>query len=81
MYELGNRQWNIPELRDLLEDILPQHSTFKDFKVTHHFEIIGRRTMLLNAREVRREAGEERLILLAIEDTTEGNERQSADGE
>lgn len=75
VYELGNRQWDIPELRDLLEDILPQHSIFKDFRVTHHFETIGRRAMLLNAREVRREAGEERLILLAIEDITEGSER------
>jgi len=74
IYELGNRQWDIPELRELLEDILPQHNSFKNFRVTHDFETIGKRAMLLNAREVRQEAGEERLILLAIEDVAQDNE-------
>jgi two-component system CheB/CheR fusion protein len=74
IYELGNGQWDIPELRELLEDILPQHSSFRDFRVTHDFENIGTRVMLLNAREVRREASEERLILLAIQEVAGGNE-------
>jgi two-component system CheB/CheR fusion protein len=74
IYELGNRQWDIPQLRELLEDILPQHNSFNSFRVTHDFESIGRRTMLLNAREVRQEASGERLILLAIEEVAEGDE-------
>src|SRR3989442_882325 len=52
IYELGNGQWNIPKLRELLEDILPRNSFFDDFEVTHDFERIGRRTMLLNARRL-----------------------------
>ena len=74
IYELGNRQWDIPELRELLEDILPQHTSFRDFRVTHDFETIGKREMLLNAREVHQEAGDERLILLAIEESAEDDE-------
>lgn len=71
IYELGNRQWDIPALRDLLEDILPKRTTFDDFQVEHEFPTIGRRTMLLNARELRHLAGRERLVLLAIEDITD----------
>ena len=71
LYELGNGQWDIPALRQLLEEILPQNATFDDFEVTHEFEQIGRRTMLLNARRILSEAGQTRLILLAIEDITE----------
>lgn len=71
IYNLGNRQWDIPALRELLEDILPQKSQFQDFEVEHNFETIGRRTMLLNAREIRRGDGARRLILLAISDNSE----------
>src|SRR5690348_13179878 len=52
VYELGNGQWNIPELRKLLENVLPRKKVFKDFEVTHEFESIGRRTMLLSGRQV-----------------------------
>ena len=72
IYELGNRQWNIPKLRELLENILPEKRVMNDFKVEHDFESIGKRTMLLNARQIIREEEEEgRLILLAIEDVTD----------
>ena len=67
IYELGNRQWDIPELRRLLEEILPTNKQFDDFEVERDFETIGRRTMLLNARRL--EAVQ--LILLAIADVTE----------
>jgi two-component system CheB/CheR fusion protein len=70
LYDLGNRQWNIPTLRQLLEGILPQNTVLNDFQVTHEFEQIGRRTMLLNARRITGKAGETKLILLAIEDIT-----------
>jgi two-component system CheB/CheR fusion protein len=74
LYDLGNGQWNIPELRRLLEEILPTRSSVHDYDVTHTFEHIGTRKMRVNARELRRGAGEERLILLAIEDVTAGAE-------
>ena len=70
IYELGNRQWNIPELRTLLERILPEKSTFSDFELTHTFATIGRRVMLLNAREIVNKNTSEKLILLSIEDIT-----------
>ena len=70
VYDLGNQQWNIPELRELLNTILSQHTAFKNYEVQHDFSIIGRRTMLLNARQVQREAGDDPIILLAIEDIT-----------
>jgi len=70
LYHLGKGQWDIPELRTLLEEILPQEMVFNDYEMGHDFPGIGRRTMLLNARELRRAQGEERLILLAIEDVT-----------
>jgi two-component system CheB/CheR fusion protein len=70
-YHAGDKQWDIPELRELLEEILPQETDFTDYEVTHHFTDIGQRTMMLNAREIGRSGGQERLILLAIEDVTE----------
>ena len=71
IYELGNRQWDIPKLRELLEDILPQNSTFNDFEVEHSFEAIGRKIMHLNARRIYSESKKTRMILLSIEDVTE----------
>jgi transcriptional regulator with GAF, ATPase, and Fis domain len=71
IYELGNRQWDIPKLRELLENILPQNSVFNDFEVEHTFESIGRKIMHLNARRINKKLNHSQLILLAIEDVTE----------
>jgi PAS domain S-box-containing protein len=71
IYDLGNHQWDIPKLRDLLETILPEKATFDNYEVEHDFSTIGRRIMLLNARQILRGLGKERIILLAIEDITE----------
>ena len=71
IYDLGNRQWDIPKLRELLEDLLPTNTAFDDFEVEHDFETIGQRNMLLNARRIYREANKTEKILLAIEDITE----------
>ena len=71
IYDLGNGQWNIPKLRELLENILPAHATFRDFEVTHEFEHVGRKVMLLNASEIYNPNAQARTILLAIEDATE----------
>jgi signal transduction histidine kinase len=70
IYELGNRQWDLPALRNLLEEVLPQDRVFQDFSVDADFPLIGRRTMLLNARRLSRE-GRPDLILLALEDITD----------
>jgi chemotaxis protein methyltransferase CheR len=66
IYDLGNGQWNIPELKKLLEEILPEKKVFNDFEVSHEFPEIGLRTMLLNARQL----DHTKQILLAIEDIT-----------
>jgi two-component system CheB/CheR fusion protein len=70
IYDLGNKQWNIPKLRELLENILPKKATFDNYEVEHVFANIGRRIMLLNARQIQRVLGKERIILLSIEDIT-----------
>jgi two-component system CheB/CheR fusion protein len=74
IYDLGNKQWDIPKLRELLETILPQKATFDNYEVQHDFTTIGRRIMLLNARQIQRESGKDLIILLAIEDITERKE-------
>jgi len=71
LYELGNGQWNIPGLRELLENIIPKNSTFRDFEVDHNFPGIGQKVMLLNAKRIIQHAHREELILLAIADITE----------
>jgi len=71
IYDLGNQQWNIPKLRELLEDILPENSVFNDFEVEHTFETIGLKIMHLNARRIYGKSKQTQLILLAIEDVTD----------
>ncbi len=78
IYELGNRQWDIPELRHLLETILPQNTSFDEFEVEHEFEHLGKRFMLLNARRLYTEDDQTQLILLAIEDITERKRAEQA---
>ncbi|MCG6536908.1 MAG: PAS domain-containing protein, partial [Syntrophales bacterium LBB04] len=71
IYELGNRQWDIPSLKELLEEILPKNETLDDFEVVHDFRDIGRKVMLLNACRICRKDISEQMILLAFEDITE----------
>jgi two-component system CheB/CheR fusion protein len=70
IYELGNGQWNIPGLRELLEEIVPRNCRVDDFEMSHDFPRLGTRDMLLNARRVELQPGHP-FILLAIEDVTE----------
>ena len=70
VYQLGVGQWDIPELRLLLGEVAPQHAVMEAYEVERDFPIIGRRSMLLNAREVFNQ-GTQKLILLAIEDVTD----------
>jgi two-component system CheB/CheR fusion protein len=71
VYDLGNRQWSIPALRTLLEELLPRDQQIANFEVKADFERIGNRHMLLNARKLARAGDRPDLILLAIEDITE----------
>ena len=71
VYALGEGQWNIPELRSLLDRIVPQHTAMEAYEVEQDFAGIGRRTMLLNARKVFYKGDSNTTILLAIEDITE----------
>ncbi|MEX2336875.1 MAG: ATP-binding protein [Fulvivirga sp.] len=71
LYELGNKQWDIPKLRELLEKIIPQKSHFNDFEVKHTFLDIGEKIMSLNATRVIQKAHREHLIFLSISDITE----------
>jgi PAS domain S-box-containing protein len=71
LYELGNGQWNIPHLRVLLEDVLPNNDTVDDYAIEHNFESIGHKTMLLNACKIIEKENERPIILLAIEDITQ----------
>jgi two-component system CheB/CheR fusion protein len=66
VYELGDNQWDAPELRELLERILPKSRILSDYEIKHDFPHIGHRTMLLNARQV----DSKQLILLSFEDVT-----------
>lgn len=70
IFDLGNRQWDIPGLRELLERILPESIRIENFGVTHEFPEIGRKRMLLNARRIHQHGKKTRMILLAIEDIT-----------
>ncbi|MGA7384261.1 MAG: histidine kinase dimerization/phosphoacceptor domain -containing protein [Methylocella sp.] len=70
LYEIGNGEWDIPELRTLLEAIISGGKTIEAFEVEHFFPSIGQRIMLLNARAVHRPGNETQQLLLAIEDTT-----------
>jgi PAS domain S-box-containing protein len=71
IYDLGNHQWDIPKLRELLETILPEKKSFKNYEVEHDFATIGKRIMLLTGRKIQRGSGREQIILLSIEDITE----------
>ena len=70
LYEIGQRQWDIPGLRQLLEDILRKSTPFEDFRVEYDFPAIGHKVLLLNARRIAREGQQPGLILLAMEDIT-----------
>jgi two-component system CheB/CheR fusion protein len=71
LFDLGNGQWDIPRLRELLIEIIQKNAHFHDFEVVHNFQNIGRRTMLLNASRIVQKGHGEQSILLAFKDITE----------
>ena len=70
LYKLGDNQWNIPRLRELLEDIVPKNKHFHDFEVEHTFPVVGHKIMLLNAHRISQKRTNEELIVLTIIDIT-----------
>lgn len=78
IYSLGNKEWDIPDLRKLLEEFLPQRKKIIDYEITHRFPDRGERTMLVNAHEIIRKSNAENLILLYIEDITEAKKSDEA---
>ena len=80
IYDLGNRQWDIPALRTLLESVIPHRASVEGFEVEHDFPTIGRRTMLVNARKIFRPGEHDGYILLAIEDVSEERAARTESG-
>jgi two-component system CheB/CheR fusion protein len=70
LYDLGDGQWDLPELRRLLEEMPAEGSGLVGYEVDREFARIGRRTLLLNARRLFQEDGRSALTLLALEDIT-----------
>jgi len=77
LYKLGNGQWNVPELKKLLEEILPNKKVVKNYEVKHVFETIGEKTIMLNARQI----DSVQLIILAMEDISERKELEKKLGQ
>jgi two-component sensor histidine kinase len=76
--QLGNGQWDVPELLQLLREIIPLHTTLEAFEVEHDFPQIGHRVMRLNAREIKHKDADSAELLLAFDDITEirGSQRK-----
>lgn len=78
LYDLGNGEWQIPALRELLERVLPKHEVIIDFQMDQSFQRVGSRTIMLNARRLVQPDESQPMILLAIEDITERREMTDA---
>ena len=78
LYDLGDRQWDIPKLRTLMEEVLSDHHPIYDFEVDHIFPTIGRKIMLLNAQRLYGKGARADLILLAMEDITDSRRAEAA---
>ena len=76
IYDLGNGQWNIPQLRKLLDEVIPRDQVIENYEVGHDFDSIGHRIMILNARILDFKGKRSHLILLSIEDRTEAIQRE-----
>jgi transcriptional regulator with GAF, ATPase, and Fis domain len=77
LYDLDNRQWDFPKLRELMQCLLSENSEISNFKIEHQFARIGSRILLVNARRIERNSGKVQLILLSIEDVTALEDQKS----
>jgi two-component system CheB/CheR fusion protein len=71
LFDLGRGEWDTPELRKLLDEVLPQETVLHDYEVNQDFRDLGERRILLNARELVSDGEDQRLILLAFTEVTE----------
>lgn len=71
IYELGNGEWDITELHNLLENIISNQTTIENFEIRHLFKSIGEKVMHFNARRMPSANDKSAMILLAINDATE----------
>jgi len=78
IFELGNGQWNIPKLRELVEDVILRSNFFNDFEIEHGFGQIGHRTFFVNARLLQGAESRAKMILLGIQDITERKQAEAA---
>jgi PAS domain S-box-containing protein len=78
LYEIADGEWNVPELRHLLEELLPANTELHDFEVASRSGASERRTLLLNAKRLDPPDGRVQLILLAFEDVTARRRLESA---
>lgn len=76
IFDLGNQQWNIPNIRELLKKVLSKNPVFDELVVEHTFESVGRKVIHLTARLINQKKGEPELILLAIKDVTEREDQK-----
>lgn len=76
LYDLNHKQWDIPKLRELLEDVLPENMYIHGYEIVHNFAGIGEKTLVLNVRRITQKIHGDQLILLAIEDITEHRRAQ-----
>jgi two-component sensor histidine kinase len=76
LYELGDRQWDIPDLRHLLEEVIPKSTAVEGYEVEHDFLHLGRRTMRLHARKLFHPDNTSATLLLGIEDVTNGRRKE-----
>ncbi len=77
LFDLGNGQWAVPKLIELLTEIIPEHTTIKDYEIDHDFPEIGRRIILLNARQIFQEGDNTKTVLLAMQDVTDRRQLES----
>ncbi|MFP4084886.1 MAG: CheR family methyltransferase [Desulfonatronovibrio sp.] len=78
IYDLGNRQWDIPAMRKLLEQDLPDNGVCDDFEMSHDFEGIGHRSMSINARRIAGRSESSSRTLLVIEDVTSKKNKENS---
>ena len=81
VYDLGDGQWDIPTLRRLLAEVLPQDAVVEDFEVTHDFPNLGAKTMRLNGRKLYRPGNHTEMLLLSIEDVSAQRREEAARAE
>lgn len=79
LFELASKQWNKPELKEILEKVLPEGISIVDYEVIVNFPAFGERIMLLNAVQIIRDPSEQQSILVAIEDVTDKRKKDKED--